>query len=256
MIKKIYKNLISEQKRLNIRKQCQRIIAPLYYGDNFYCNCCNRKFRKFLPKGNITRLNSQCPYCLSLERTRVLEWYLDKELNVYNSKNKKILHFAPEFALFRKISKIKDVFYVDADINPSYARNIIDITNIPFSENFFDYIICSHVLGHVPDEPKAIQELYRVLNSDGIALIFTLLSDSDNTLEDLNIKTPAEKLKIYGEMDLCRLHGNDFATRLKAPGFIVEEIDYRLCFPVEIQKRYSLGNGKREKIFKCTKLPI
>ncbi len=124
---------------------------------------------------------------------------------------------------------------------------------IPFPENYFDYIICSHVLGHVPDEQLAIKEMYRVLKPEGIALILTLLSDNEKTFEDSNIKIAKEKLLHYGEHDLCRLHRNDFAERLKYQNIKVEQIDYRLNFSQEIRLKYSLGDGKREKIFKCTK---
>lgn len=232
----------------------QRLISFQYYGNNFYCNCCNKKFRKFLKKGHNPRLNAQCPYCFSLERTRVLDFYIEKELNLYKLENIKVLHFAPEYVLFRKLSEIKNITYVDADINPAYARHVFDITNIPFPDNYFDYIICSHVLGHVHDESLAIKELLRVLNPNGIALIMTLLSNKENTFENKDINTPNERLKYYGEFDLCRLHGNDFANRLKNNGFIVDAIDYRLSFSEEIQKKYSLGNGEREKVFICSKL--
>ena len=254
MIKHIYKKLLTEKTRNNIKELLKISLSPMYYGDKFYCNCCNKTFRKFLTKGNVKRLNAQCPFCSSLERTRVLELYINKELNIYKSENIKILHFAPELALFRKLRQIKNVMYIDADLNQAYARNVIDITNIPFSEKYFDYIICSHVLGHVPDEQLAIKELHRVLKTDGIALILSLISNADKTLEDDNVKTPEARLKLYGEADLCRLHGKDFDKRLQSNGFIVEAIDYRLHFSIEIQKKYALGNGEREIIYKCTKL--
>lgn len=253
MIKNIYKKLLSEKKRITIREHLQRLLSPLYYGNNFYCNCCNKKFRKFLNKGNIPRNNAQCPFCFSLERTRVLDFYIEKELNLYQSEGVKLLHFAPEYALFRKIKKNKNIIYIDADINPAYASNVFDIINAPFPDNYFDYIICSHVLGHVPDEHLAIKELVRVLKPNGVAIIMTLLSGEEKTFEDENIKSSEDKLKFYSEFDLCRLHGNDFSNRLESSGFNVEEIDYRLFFSDEIQQKYSLGNGQREKIFKCTK---
>jgi len=77
------------------------------------------------------------------------------------------------------LKNIKNIVYIDADINKALARNVIDITNIPYPENYFDYIICSHVLGHVPNEQLAIEELHRVLKHDGKALILTLLGDND-----------------------------------------------------------------------------
>jgi SAM-dependent methyltransferase len=253
MIKKMIKRLLSEKKRKIIREQVQRVSAPLYYGNNFDCNCCDKSFRKFLTKGYIPRKNAQCPYCSSLERTRVLELYIQKELNLYKAKNIKVLHFAPEFGVFRKLSKNKNITYIDADLNPAYARNVIDITNIPFPEQYFDYIICSHVLGHIPDEALAVKELYRVLKPDGIALILTILSNKNKTFEDNSIQSVESKIKSYGEHDLCRLHGKDFSQRLESNGFKVEVIDYRLQFAEAFQKRHALGNGEREKIFKCTK---
>jgi ubiquinone/menaquinone biosynthesis C-methylase UbiE len=40
-----------------------------------------------------------------------------------------------------------------------------------FEDNFFDVIICNHVLEHVKDDQKAMSELFRVLNPKGIAIL-------------------------------------------------------------------------------------
>lgn len=253
MIKAIYKKLIPEKSRLKLRLSLQKLTFPFYVGTNFYCNCCGKSFRKFLPKGNIIRQNAKCPYCSSLERVRLLDLYLDQELNVYKKKDIKVLHFAPEAILFKKFSS-QQIEYIDCDINPAYARYIVDITSIPYPDDYFNLIICSHVLGHIPDEVKAIHELKRVLKDDGIALIMTLLNlKEEKTFEDPKINSAQDRLKYYGEPDLCRLHGNDFAARMQSQGFKVERIDYRKQVPEEVVVKNSLGNGEREIIFKCTK---
>ncbi len=253
MIKSLYQMILSERKRNNVRLFAQKLVYPFYIGNKFYCNCCGKSFRKFLSKGNIKRLNAKCPYCLSLERVRLLDLYLAKELNIYNRRQIKLLHFAPEDILFKKLS-VLDIEYIDADINPAYARHIIDITNIDFKDNYFDLIICSHVLRHVPDETKAIKELFRVLNGNGIALIMTLIDfNREKTFEDAKITLPEDRLKYYGEKDLCRIHGTDFSDRLTKQGFIVERIDYREKLPKGIVLKNSLGNGERELIYKCKK---
>ncbi len=255
-MKKIYKSLLSEKKRNKIRNFTQRLIFPIFLGNKLYCNCCGKSFRKFLPKGNIKRLNAKCPYCFSLERMRVLDLYLENELNIYQKQNIKILHFAPEETLFVKLSSIKNIEYIDGDINPAYARYIVDITKINFPDNYFDYILCSHVLGHIPDEAKAIKEIYRVLKKNGLAILMTLIDlESKNTFEDKKIISSKDKLKYYGEFDLCRLHGLDFMDRIKKHNFKVEVIDYRKSFSEEIQSKFSLGDGKREIIYKCEKFP-
>lgn len=253
MIKKIYKKLFPEKIRINIRLKFSKLIHIFYLGNRFYCNCCNKSFRKFLPKGNVRRENAKCPYCGSLERTRLLLFYLKNETEIFQSQDLKLLHFAPEQPIFDILKKL-NIEYVDGDINPSFARNIIDITAIPYPENYFDFIICAHVLGHVPDEGKAIEELFRVTKKNGMVLVMTLLNlGAEKTYENPEIVAGKERLAVYGEPDLCRLHGQDFETRLQKGGFTVDRVDYRMKLPPEIAETYRLGDGRREIIFKCTK---
>lgn len=254
MIKKIYKQFLPESTRNNIRLFLQKIIYPLYLGNRYYCNCCGKTFRKFRSKGNQKRENVMCPYCLSLERTRVMDLFLNDELEAYTKSGLKILHFAPEACIKKKFLKNNTIEYIDGDINPNYADNIIDITQIQYPDAYFDLIICSHVLGHVPNEKLGIQEMYRVLKETGTALIMTLRDkNSPHTFEDENITDSADRLKYYSEADLCRLHGLDFADRLRKQNFKVKEIDYRLNVSKETQNRLRLGDGSREMVFKCTK---
>jgi len=253
MLKKIYKKIFSEKTRVNMRMTFEKCTAFLYFGNKFECNCCGKTFRKLKSKGNILRKNAKCPYCGSLERTRVLLFFLENETDIFTKKNCKVLHFAPEQALFSKFNKCKNMEYVDADINPNYANYIFDIEEIPYPNEEFDYIICVHVLGHVTNEQKAIEELFRVLKPKGQALIMTLIDrNREKTFEDIAIVTQEDRLQHYSEQDLARLHGLDFAQRL-SHCFNVEEIDYRQKFAETIQKRFSLGDGAREIIFNCTK---
>jgi len=43
-----------------------------------------------------------------------------------------------------------------------------DVTALPFADEHFDKIILSEVLEHVPDDRKALSEIYRVLKTGGI----------------------------------------------------------------------------------------
>jgi SAM-dependent methyltransferase len=252
MIKNLIKNILSEKTRLDIRFCINRLKAPIYFGSRFYCNCCGKSFRKLLTKGIIQRPNAECPYCGSLERTRLLHQFLENETTLFTSKLK-VLHIAPERCLYDRFKKL-DIEYYDGDLNPAFATHQVDVTAIKFPNNTFDLIICAHVLGHVPDEPKAIAELFRVLKPGGQALIMTLFnSGMATTLEDAGIATPEVRTKFYGEPDLCRLHGADFGKRLEAPGFMVEAIDYRHKLKPQILDKGQFGDGQREIIFKCTK---
>lgn len=48
---------------------------------------------------------------------------------------------------------------------------IADAENLPFRDKFFDIVYSWGVLHHSPDTPKAIKEVYRILNPKGKALI-------------------------------------------------------------------------------------
>lgn len=253
MIKLIYKNCFSENRRIDFRYFLYKLRAFFYYGKSYYCNCCQKKFRKFLPKGHNLRLNAECPYCGSLERHRLLLFYLQKETDIF-LKHLKVLHFSPERCIYNILKKL-DLEYIDGDINPAMAINIVDVTNIQYPDNYFDIIICSHVLGHVPDENTAISELLRVINNNGFVLLMTLIDTSKEvTFENNQIKTNVEKLLNYGEPDLYRLHGMDFAEKLQRQGFYVSVIDYRKQLESHLLISHSLGDGKRELIFKCRKV--
>lgn len=253
MIKKVARFFFSEKTRINIYYLFFKIESYFYRGNNYYCICCDKSFRKFLPHGNVPRTNAVCPYCRSLERTRLLMYYLQNETPVFKQ-HLKILHFAPEKAISKKIRSFNNSKYITADINPALGDHIVDIQNIPFEEEVFDLIICSHVLGHVPDEPKAIDEIYRVLKPGGVAVILTLIDlNMETTYENKSANTPKERLKHFGESDLLRLHGNDFGSLLQREGIKVEAINYALSFTDEEKNRYQFGNMEREIIFKCQK---
>ncbi len=251
MIKAIYKQVVSEKQRIVLRQGFLKAVAPFYYGSNFYCIFCDQSFRKFLSKGNtlIERPHAVCPQCGSLERTRLLMYYLQNETALFKE-NLKVLHFAPEKCLFDRLKPL-NIDYIDCDINPALASNKVDIMDIPFPDKHFDLIICAHVLGHVPDEKKAIDEVYRVLKINGRAIIMTLLSDQEKTIEDQTVTSDEGRLQLYGEHDLLRLHGQDFTNRLQRSHVKVHRIDYRNHFSQEDQKKYSLGNGQREIVFDC-----
>ncbi|TAH05047.1 MAG: class I SAM-dependent methyltransferase [Sphingobacteriales bacterium] len=254
MIKNIYRKTISEKLRRKIHIFLRKSHSLFLRGNKFYCPTCSQSFKKFLSKGNgiETRENSVCPYCASLERTRLLYLFLKNETKIFNN-NPKILHIAPEDAL--KKHYLNNPNYYDVDINPNYASHKMDITNINFDDNSFDYIICSHVLGHIYNEPLAINELSRVLKSGGVLFALSLIDlNSAQTVEsDLNI-TPQQKLQAYGEPDLLRLHGLDFIDRLKRTNLKIDVIDYRTNFSKEENIKLSLGNGRRELIYKCVKV--
>jgi len=254
MIKAIYQKTVPEKLRLQLHISLRKLKSVTLSGDRFYCPCCTKSFSKFLSKGNGLELrpNAVCANCGSLERTRLLYLHLKNETAIFEGKPT-ILHFAPEDILKSKL--IANPNYTDADINPNFARVQMDITDIKFENSYFDFIICSHVLEHIPDEKKALAELYRVLKHGGELFFMSLINpEAAETFEDPQAVLPQQRLEAYGEKDLQRLYGADFAQRIRFSEVVVEQIDYRTHFSGDERRRMSLGDGSREIIYKVVKM--
>lgn len=253
LLKRLYHTLLSERRRNDLYFAAFRWRAWQYRGTAVYCPCCERTYRSFLPYGNERREQAVCPRCNALERNRVLWLYLTRELNVA-AQSWRVLHFAPERTLERRFKALPSLTYIGADLNPQLADHPMDITAIPLADASIDLLICSHVLGHVPDEGQALQEIRRVLKPDGLAILMTVIDPQlAATYEDAAHNTPALRLAHYGEHDLLRRHGRDFGARIAASGMQVEALDYRLTFEETERRRLGLGNGDREVLYLCRK---
>ena len=52
-----------------------------------------------------------------------------------------------------------------------WATLVSDITCLPFHDEYFDMVICSEVLEHIPDQKTAVKEVIRVLKPGGDLII-------------------------------------------------------------------------------------
>ena len=214
-------------------------------GDTFTDPIDGKSFKSFLPYGyGNQRNNVLSPSTLSLERHRLLWLYLKNETNFFSAENK-ILHFAPEQAFYKRFKKMKNLEYVTTDLNSPLADVKADICNLPFKDNEFDMILCNHVLEHIPDDTKAMQELYRVLKVGGMG-VFQIPQDvnRDKTFEDHSITDKKERAKIFGQYDHVRIYGLDYFDKLRSIGFQVDEVDYTSKLSEENITRYCLAKGE------------
>jgi len=106
-------------------------------------------------------------------------------------------------------------------------------------------VICNHVLEHIEDDTKAMNELYRVLKPGGMG-IFQVPQDLklEKTYEDFNITDPEERKKHFGQYDHVRIYGRDYFNRLRKAGFTVEEVDYSKELTPELVDKYRLTPGE------------
>jgi len=204
-----------------------------------------KSFRAFLDYGYIkTRENVLSPSTLSLERHRLLWLYLKNETDFFTTP-KKVLHFAPEQAFYKRFRAMENLDYTTTDLNSPLADVKADICNLPFEDNTFDFILCNHVLEHIPDDTKAMQELYRVMKVGGMG-IFQIPQDlsREKTFEDNTITDKKERAKIFGQYDHVRIYGRDYFDKLRSVGFKVEEVDYTATLSEAEIDKYRLAKGE------------
>jgi len=217
--------------------------------DAVYCPICRTKHDQFRPFGKPPRPNAMCPNCTSLERHRAIWLFLERHTDFFASPRLRMLHFAPEACLEPRFRHLMGKGYVTADLLSPRADVQADITNLQFPDASFDAVLCSHVLAHVPDDNKAMRELYRVLGKDGIALVMVPLRGAV-TQEDPSITDPKERTRRYGQSDYVRYYGMDIADRLQKAGFAVQCINSTaICSPHDFANM-RLSN---EQIFLCRK---
>lgn len=97
----------------------------------------------------------------------------------------------------RQVKQIKEKC-VAIDISQEYldkAKEIrtdniyikVSVENLPFSKNTFKKVIFTHVLEHVNQPKKALNEIYRVLTLDGILYLTVPSKESENFLSKYNL---------------------------------------------------------------------
>lgn len=196
-------------------------------GDTVQCPICERGAIAYLPSGSPPRPHVLCPFCGSRERAR-MTWLFLKERKVLRP-GLRILHVAPENCLRDRLKALPQVEYIAGDKHePGYSyptgTTELDVTKLPFRDDRFDLILCSHVLEHVPDDHTAIRELHRVLAPGGLGILMVPIALGNAvTQEDLSITDPHERLRRYGQFDHVRLYGRDYTQRLADAGFRVTE---------------------------------
>lgn len=224
------------------QKSYYRLTYYQYKGKGFICNFCGSSYQKFVPEYPAKEIklalntyeviagygeNVFCPNCLSKNRERLVLAVLQNFIPV---ENKKILHFSPEKHLYDYLKNKAAVTAVD--IMPGFYKNIdsgilyADATGLLFSDNSFDIIIANHILEHIPQDLLAMKEIYRVLKSDGAAILQVPYSEkSETTIEEPFINDPEKQERLFGQKDHVRMYAlKDYVNRLKTAGFKVDVI--------------------------------
>lgn len=261
-LKNFLKQFIPFAVAVKLRGWYQIVLGIWYRGNKYHCPFCNHSFRAMLAGGedhpviyikNIIgggrRENAECPRCFSKERDRLTYLYLTQKTTLLLNPSR-VLHIAPEGALRGWLKKNKTLQYVMGDkyekgyTDYYYSRDVgyADITNLSYADNSFDLIICNHVLEHIEDDAKAMQELFRVLDHNGTAILQVPISHSiEKTEEDPTVVNAKDRIERFGQFDHVRIYGPDYIDRLEKAGFTVISFNPFTEGFIELAREYALN---------------
>jgi SAM-dependent methyltransferase len=226
----------------SLKKIRNKIFRNIHKGNKYHCIYCQQTANRFLSAGSHSprvqkldaigiarRKNAVCPFCGSSDRSRLLRLYLTQQLPQREPTNR-LLHIAPDDNLARWISIQPYIDFTCGSLYPEdfseFNAVALDVAKIKFPDNYFDIILCNHVLQQVPDHLTAMQEISRILKPGGWGIIQVPIANKlDTTDEDLSIKDPHEKRERFGSTLHCRIYGRDYSQILQKNGnWKVEEI--------------------------------
>lgn len=164
--------------------------------------------------------------CNSSERERAQVLTLQTEVlpKLLAKPRPSVLHIAPEPGIAGVLRAIPGVSYLSGDFEAGRAMAVMDLTELPVSDASVDLFFASHVLEHIPDDRRALSEIFRVLSEGGMAFIEVPVLRRQ-TFEDPSITAPQERLRVFGQVDHVRICGLDYADRLREAGFKVTTLD-------------------------------
>jgi len=214
--------------------------------DALHCPVCNNRIHHFLPlpefylkkledSGFIYSLDDGetmnyqsylCPCCDATDRDRLYALYISRYLREHDLHNISLLEIAPQISLSTYIKSTGRISLRTADLMRDWADNQVDITDMAcYEDNSFDSFVCSHVLEHVPEDIKAIQELYRVLKPGGWGILMVpIILCIDEIDEDPSLEDKAARWRRFGEQDHVRMYSKKgFLERVEAVGFIIHQ---------------------------------
>ena len=215
-----------------------------------YCPVCESRINSFLPLEECFQQNLQkygfpfhsddaetcnvaaylCPSCDASDRDRLYALFLRDYLTKLDSSEPvQIVDFGPSPPLSAFIRRLigKNVQYRTADLLTENVDDRVDITNLQsYDSDWFDFLICSHVLEHVPDDRRALRELHRILKPGGQAILMVpIILSIDRIDEDPEVNDEAERWRRFGQFDHVRLYSKrGFLERVREAGFAVREL--------------------------------
>lgn len=183
--------------------------------------------------------NMVCPACGSFDRERLIVLALQRE----ELKQKRILQIAPSNAIDNFLKSQENAGYDTCDLFMEGVTFKADLQHMDMVEKeSYDIWICSHVLEHVKDDKKAMEELYRITKKGGYGLVLVPIDLNQKETEEEWGRPEEECWRRFGQDDHTRKYAkHDFIKRLELAGFEVEELN-RDIFGEEVFQMNALSD--------------
>ncbi|MCA1614783.1 MAG: class I SAM-dependent methyltransferase [Acidobacteria bacterium] len=228
-------------------------LSARHLGGRYRCPVCEHRVRRFEPLDaycveNLRRhgyphafeesetCNAdcyRCPLCGASDRDRLYALYLRRHFRKFaGARPVKVIDFAPSPSLSRLVRALvagsaPESSYRTADLLMEGVDDRVDITEMNvYGDGSVDFFICSHVLEHVPDDRKALCELYRILRPGGRGiLVVPILLTAEEIDEEPGLTDPAERWRRFGQDDHVRMYSKQgFLSRVREAGFAVHQL--------------------------------
>jgi SAM-dependent methyltransferase len=242
-----------------LRRIYNKLFANLFGG--FFCPVCHRRVCSFVPVSNFYKVNQKkygypyswdhaetmnykaysCPHCDAADRDRLYALYISKR--VLKGEAIEMLEIAPAKPLSSMLRAYGKVSLRTADLLMEGVDDYIDITNMKcYGDNRFDAFICSHVLEHVPDDAKALRELFRILKPGGWGILMVpVILAGDKIDEEPLLADVAERWRRFGQYDHIRTYSkNGLLERIETAGFITRQYGVQY-FGADVFARHGIS---------------
>jgi SAM-dependent methyltransferase len=190
-------------------------------------------------------LDFECPACGAYDRDRLYALYYRQLFESLDTAHQYVfIDFAPSPFLSPLLRRQPLLQYRSADLFDPKADDRVDLTNMSvYADNSADFFLCSHILEHIPNDRKALSELFRILRPGGrgVVMVPILLSLAEN-YENPEVVTDAGRWRHFGQNDHVRIYSKQgFVFRLKEAGFKVSQygIDF---FSTELFSRHGISD--------------
>ncbi len=202
--------------------------APLPEG-TVVCNICHWTGDGFDGLGHSE--SADCPSCGAIARDRFL--FLCLQQRVPEQAGLTLLETSPRLGREYRAAMRRwfDYRASDYDNRAHRADLVLDLQDIDLPDDSFDIVLSSHVLEHLPDTDRALDELYRVIKPGGHLILLVPVLQGETA--------PPTEPEFHGDAtEVFWRFGPDLTGRLAERGF-----DVHILCPADLITSVEVGEA-------------